>query len=112
MLLARLLTKRSQSKDHTYEGYSTRPTALLAMYLKHSKEHRRLLLDHVTANGTLTGAKLRQLVHRQRNRWLNEAIPDEANSTEPFPPFSPYREEVEFDEIAAELTTLHAEGNL
>lgn len=107
-----VLYPKYQALDHSFEGWSNRPTGLLSMYLQNSVEIRRELRGTVTSKGVITAAKLSQLAHRNCNRWLNEAIPDEAYFTDPFPSFMPYREEVNFEEIAAELTAMHKNGSL
>lgn len=107
-----VLYPKYQALDHRFEGWSNRPTGLLSMYLQNSQAIRRELRGAVTSKGVITAAKLSQLAHRNGNRWLNEAIPPEAHFTDPFPSFMPYREEVNFEEIAAELTAMHKDGSL
>lgn len=96
--------------DHSFDGYSNRPTACLGLALMNSSDDRKILRQSITQKGVLTEARLRQLTSRQR--WLEKYVPDEAYFTDPFPQHSPYRQEVNYAEIASELTQMRMEARL
>lgn len=104
------LFPKYQAVDQTYEEWSNRPTACLAMFLLSDSKVRDLLKRSVTSKGQLTSAKLQQLTRSER--WIDTAVPAEAYFTDPFPEFHPYLQAVNFDEIAAEITALHKAGEL
>lgn len=104
------LTALYAKVNQEFEGYSNRPTACLALALLNSSEHRLCLLNNLTKQGKLTEAKLRQL--SSRNRWELEYVPAEAYLTDPFPPHRPYLQQVNYAEIAAEVTQMRRECRL
>ncbi|MFY2597340.1 hypothetical protein ACOTHJ_15750 [Achromobacter xylosoxidans] len=104
------LYPKYQALDHTCDEWSNRPTACLALFLLSDQQVRVQLKRSVTTKGLLTTAKLKQLAHRER--WIEEAVPADAYFTDPFPEFTPYRQEVNYEEIAQELTALHKAGEL
>ncbi|CAB5514453.1 hypothetical protein LMG26857_03512 [Achromobacter anxifer] len=104
------LYPKYQALDQTCDEWSNRPTACLALFLLSDQQVRVQLKTSVTAKGQLTTAKLMQLAKRER--WIEKAVPADAYFTDPFPEFAPYRQEVNYDEIAQELTALHKAGEL
>lgn len=104
------LYPKYQALDQTCDEWSNRPTACLALFLLSDQQVRVQLKMSVTAKGQLTTAKLKQLA--QRERWIEKAVPAFSYFTDPFPEFAPYRQEVNYDEIAQELTALHKAGEL
>lgn len=104
-----VLKPRYDALDHTFEGWSNRPTACLALYLMNCPMARALLRKSQTSKCRITAAKLRQLA--QRNGW-RLSIPQDAYFTDPFPPFYPYIEEVNYEEIARYLTEKIKEDSL
>ena len=94
------LYPKYKAVDQSCDGFSNRPTACLALFLLNDSASRDLISRSLTKAGKLTEAKLEQLTHR--HGWLKHVDRD-AYFTDPFPPFTPYRTEIDYSEIAQAL---------